>query len=77
MTGTRPGTHEPGGSPLRRVLEATVRSGQQVVDTTAAFAESVGRVSSTPGLERLGAAQARLLRRTGEAWASAWRSLLR
>ena len=77
MTGTRPGPPDPGGSTARRVLEATVRSGLQVVDTTAAFAESVGRVTGTPALERLGVAQARLLRRTGEAWASACRSLLR
>ena len=66
-----------GGSAVRQAVEAAVRTGLQVVDATAALAESVGRVSGVPALERLGAVQGRLLRRGGEGWASAWRSLLR
>lgn len=73
----RPGDRDQGGSVVRQAVEAAVGAGLQVVDTTAALAESVGRVSGVPALERLGEVQARLLPRTGEAWASAWRSLVR
>lgn len=73
----RPAERDRGGSAVRQAVEAAVGAGLQVVDTTAALAETVGRVIGVPALERLGEVQARLLRRTGEAWASAWRSLLR
>ena len=74
MTPEGPGQ---GASAVRQAVEVAVRTGLQVVDASAALAESVGRVSGVAGLERLGAVQGRLLRRGGEAWASAWRSLLR
>ena len=76
---SRAGVTGPGRrrSAVQQVIEAGVGAGLQVVDTTAAFAESVGRVSGVPALERLGEAQGRVLRRGGEVWASAWRSLLR
>lgn len=73
----RPGERDQGASVVHQAVDVAVRTGLQVVDATAALAESVGRVSGVPALERLGEVQARLLRRSGEAWASAWRSLLR
>jgi hypothetical protein len=74
MTPESPGQRD---SVVRQAVEVAVRTGLQVVDTTAALAESGGRVSGVPALERLGEVQGRLLRRSGEAWASAWRSVLR
>jgi hypothetical protein len=72
-----PESPRPGGSVVRQAVEVAVRTGLQVVDTTAALSETVGRVSDVPALERLGQVQGRLLRRSGEAWASAWWSVLR
>lgn len=73
----RPAERDQGVSVVRQAVEAAVGAGLRAVDTTAALAESVGRVSGVPALERIGEVQAGLLRRSGEAWASAWRSLLR